>query len=943
METVDTQQKMPEPLQKEDDCIRIRGARTHNLKHVDLDIPRNQLVVITGVSGSGKSSIAFDTIFSEGRRQFIEGQSAFTRQFLNQLPRAEVDIIEGLQPTLAIDQQSGYDNPRSTVATLTEIYDYLRVLMARFGEVHCHRCGGRIQQQTVDQISKRVSELPERTRIMVLSPMVRGRKGQHQAAFQKVRDERLVRVRVDGEVFDIEQVPTLQQSQEHTIEAITDRIIIREGIENRLVESLELAVRLGEGLVGIAYLTPDDSVWQEKIFSTKYSCPTCEIDYAEVEPRNFSFNSPHGACPRCSGLGSIEGFDPRLALDFDSPFDSGAVIAWAEQSDSERSEKFKPLSSLMSELKIDGSQSPVQLSAEQLQKFWAGTEKNPMELEVALQKELSTATKKGLMELLESQRGNVVCPSCKGTRLGELANAVLIEGKSISAITALTVQNARQFFDGLNFSDSRQLVAEPLVEQILNRLLYLDQVGVGYLGLNRGGRTLSGGEHQRVRLATAVGTGLTCVCFVLDEPSIGLHQRDNQRLIETIKQLCDRGNSVIVVEHDEEMMRVADYLIDVGPAAGQYGGQIVSKGTPAEVMEDVESLTAKYLCGAKEVSRPGELRSPGKDWARLTGASENNLKNVELEIPLGLFTCVTGVSGSGKSTLLNSTFAPALLRRLGQNSDRVGEFQSLEGVDSIQRLIQVDQRPLGKSSRGCAATYTGIFDEIRKIFAQTKESKQRGYSASRFSFNSKSGHCPACQGHGQQKIKMNFLPDIWVTCHECKGKRFNLQTLEIRFRDLNIADVLELSIDQAAREFENVEKVRVVLQSLVDVGLGYLSLGQPSSTLSGGESQRIKLATELSKPTQGHTVYLMDEPTTGLHFEDINRLLGVIAQLVEKGNTVVVIEHNLDVIKCSDWVIDMGPDGGDSGGMIIAKGPPSVVAEHSESHTGYYLKQLLCK
>lgn len=942
METVETQRDNSKPIMDKGGCIRIRGASTHNLKHVDLDIPRNQLVVITGVSGSGKSSLAFDTVFSEGRRQFIEGQSVYTRQFLNQLPRAEVDLIEGLQPTLAIDQQSGYDNPRSTVATLTEIYDYLRVLMARCGEVHCHKCGGPIQQQTVDQICDRMSEFPERTKIMVLSPIVRDRKGQHQAAFQKIRDERLVRARVDGEVFDIEQVPTLEQNREHTIEAITDRIIIREGIENRLVESLELAVRLGEGLVTIAYLIPDESEWQERTFSTKYSCPSCEIDYAEVEPRNFSFNSPHGACSQCTGLGSVEGFDPQLAIDWDSAMTQGAIIAWNCLSSSERQAKSEELATIMDELNISCEATPRQLSDDQFKRLWEGTD-DIHGIDVILQKELSTATDKNLQEALESQRTHIECPRCKGSRLGDLASAVLLDGKSIAAITAMTIQTAKQFFEGLCFSDLCQEVAEPLVEQISNRLMYLDQVGVGYLGLNRGGRTLSGGEHQRVRLATAVGTGLTCVCFVLDEPSIGLHQRDNQRLIDAIVRLRDRGNSVIVVEHDEEIMRSADYLIDVGPAAGQYGGQIVAKGTPNEVIDDIESLTADYLNGSKVVSMPGEVRTPGENWARLIGASQHNLKDVDLEIPLGLFTCVTGVSGSGKSTLLNSTFANALKRKLGLKSERVGDFQSLEGVDSIGRLIQVDQRPLGKSSRGCAATYTGIFAEIRKIYSQTKEAKQRGYSASRFSFNSKSGHCLECQGHGQQKIKMNFLPDIWVECPLCKGKRFNQQTMEIRFRDLTIADVLELSIEQAAREFENIEKIRVVLQSLVDVGLGYLPLGQPSSTLSGGESQRIKLATELSKPTVGHTLYLMDEPTTGLHFEDINRLLNVISQLVSKGNTVVVIEHNLDVIKCADWIVDIGPEGGEGGGTLVAKGPPSVVAGHSGSHTGHYLKQLLSK
>lgn len=939
METATSQQNSPRELMDEDNCIRIRGASTHNLKQVDLDIPRNQLIVITGVSGSGKSSLAFDTIFSEGRRQFIEGQSVYTRQFLNQLPRAEVDSIEGLQPTLAIDQQSGYDNPRSTVATLTEIYDYLRVLMARCGDVHCHECGGPIRQQTVDQICKRLSEFPERTKIMVLSPIVRGRKGQHQAALQKIRDERLVRVRVDGEVYDIEQVPELAAQKEHSIEAVTDRIIIREGIENRLVESLELAVRLGDGLVAIAYLPPDESQWQEKSYSTKYSCPECEIDYAEVEPRNFSFNSPHGACSNCSGLGTVQDFALELALDVNLPF-AEAIIAWRDLTESDRESKTRQLTPLFDQLEIPLSHTPGQLSTDQLHRVWEGVD-DLQGIQLILKKELATATDPKQRELLEAQRAQITCPACNGSRLTKLANAVLVKGKSIAEITSLTVESAQQFFSELEFSDSRQSVAEPLLDQILNRLNYLNQVGVGYLGLARSGRTLSGGEHQRVRLATAIGTGLTCVCFVLDEPSIGLHQRDNQKLIAAITQLRDRGNSVIVVEHDEELMRASDFLIDVGPAAGKHGGQIVAKGVPGDFMENAESVTAEYLNGARKINIPQEPRTASDKWIKLHGAKENNLKDVDLEIPLGRFTCVTGVSGSGKSTLLNSTFAVALRTKLGLKCQSPASYESLEGFESVQRLIQVDQRPLGKSSRGCAATYTGIFDEIRKIFAQTKEAKRLGYTASRFSFNSKSGHCAECQGHGQQKIKMNFLPDIWVTCPACKGKRFNLQTLEIRFRDLTIAEVLELSVEQALRDFENIEKVRVVLQSLVDVGLGYLPLGQPSSTLSGGESQRIKLATELSQPTTGHTIYLMDEPTTGLHFEDIHRLLHVISQLVDKGNTVVVIEHNLDVIKCADWIIDMGPEGGSEGGSIIAQGPPAAIADNSISHTGHFLKPLM--
>ena len=920
------------------DCIQIRGANTHNLKNVDINIPRNQLVVITGVSGSGKSSLAFDTIFSEGRRQFIEGQSVYTRQFLNQLPRADVDSIRGLQPTLAIDQQSGYDNPRSTVATLTDIYDYLRVLMARCGDVHCHSCGNPIQQQTVDQIRDRLLTLPERTKIMVLAPLVRGRKGKHLAAFQKIRSERLVRVRVNGEITDIEQAPELDQNTEHTIEAVTDRIIIREGIQARLVESLELAVRLGDGLVTLSSLTPGTSEWQNQTYSTKYTCPRCEIDYAEVEPRTFSFNSPHGACSRCSGLGTIDGFDFRRALDPSNSLAAGAVPIWQTYSSPERSDRLENLAPLLSELDISPSIVLSQLSDSQIKILWNGLDDNQPGIDLLLQKDLATALDNDRKADLEGLQGHVSCPVCEGSRLCKQASAVLVAGKSISEITEMPITNALQFFEEVDFPDDRRLIAAPLLSEISHRLRYLQKVGVGYLGLNRGGRTLSGGEHQRVRLATAVGSGLTCVCFVLDEPSIGLHQRDNQRLIEAIVQLRERGNSVIVVEHDEEIMRVADHLIDIGPSAGKQGGEVIAQGPPAKVIESVTGLTAHYLNGSRTISRSSPVKNPDGQWIELIGASGNNLQNVDLKIPLGLFCCVTGVSGSGKSTLLNETFASALRQHLGLAVDSPLNFQKLKGAENISRLIQVDQRPLGKNTRACPATYTGVFEELRKIFAKTKEAKQLGYSPSRFSFNSKSGQCTECQGHGQRKIKMNFLPDIFVECPLCEGKRFNIQTLQVRFRGLTIADVLELSIDQALREFENIEKIRSVLQCLADVGLGYLALGQPSSTLSGGEAQRVKLATELSQPTSGQTIYLMDEPTTGLHFEDISRLLNVISQLVEKGNTVIVIEHNLDVIKCADWIIDLGPEGGQNGGTIIAEGPPSEIAANQVSHTGRFLK-----
>lgn len=922
-------------------CIRVRGARTNNLKSVDVDIPRNQLVVITGVSGSGKTSLAFDTIFSEGRRQFIEGQSVYTRQFINQLPKADVELIDGLQPTLAIHQRAGTDNPRSTVATITEIYDFLRVLMARCGDVHCHRCGQAIQQQTVDQICDRLMELPERTKIMVMSPLIRGRKGQHAAALERIRNERLVRVRIDGQIYDIEQPPNLDAGQPHTIEAVTDRIIIREGIESRLVESLELAVRLSEGLVSVAMLDPDTTDWTDQIYSTQYACSDCGIDYAEVEPRTFSFNSPYGACSQCDGLGTVEGFDPGRVLHPQRSLQDGAVECWNDLPEKARRSKLDELSPLLALAGVEPGMLVSNWTQRQRNHVWNGCTDQPLGILQQIQKEYSTATDEDWREYLERFRDQLACPHCHGSRLCEQANSVTLAGKAVAEITSLTIENATEFFQSIDFDDYRSEIAAPLVEQISHRLKYLEKVGVGYLSLDRTGRSLSGGEHQRVRLASAIGTGLTCVCFVLDEPSIGLHQRDNDRLIQTILELKECGNSLIVVEHDEEMMRVADCLIDVGPGAGKHGGQVIAAGTPQQVMENPDSLTGKYLSGSQSIDPPQTRRDGAEEWLRLSGATGHNLKGVELKIPLSRFTCITGVSGSGKSTLLNRTLSPAIREQLGLTYNSAAPFDSLEGAESIERLVQVDQTALGRSSRGCAATYTGVMDELRKIFSKTKEARQRGYRASRFSFNSKSGHCAECQGHGQRKVKMSFLPDMFVDCPSCHGKRFNTQTLQIRFRGLTIADVLELPIEQALSEFQNIEKVRRVLQCLVDVGLGYLALGQPSSTLSGGEAQRVKLATELARPTAGSSLYLMDEPTTGLHFEDIRKLMQVVFQLVDQGNTVIVIEHNLDVIKCADWIIDLGPEGGDAGGMIVAEGTPESVAQVPESHTGRYLAAMM--
>ena len=937
------QDSPPDQDRNPPDVIRIRGANTHNLKQVDVDIPRDQLIVVTGVSGSGKSSLAFDTIFAEGRRQFIESQSVYTRQFISQLPRADVESIEGLPPTLAIDQNPGQSNPRSTVGTITEIYDYLRVLMARCGEVRCHQCERPIRQQSLEQIRDRLMGLPEGTKLMVMAPMVRDRRGAHAAVLEKIRTERLVRVRVDGEVLDIESVPELSPSSNHSIEAVTDRIIIREGVESRLFESLELAVRLADGVCLISHQEKKSNPeWTDTTYSTQYACPTCNVSYAEIEPRSFSFNSPHGACETCSGVGVLEGFDIDRVLDKTSSLSGGAVKCWSALPARSRNKQLAELAPLLKQLKQDVETPLARWNGETLERLWTGTQKNKVGIVTLLQKALATATDPDRLQLLESLRSSVNCVACKGTRLKPLANSVFLGDLAIASVTALPIDEAIEFFQAIEFPERLAEVAKPLMKEILGRLSFLEKVGVGYLSLDRRGSSLSGGEHQRVRLATAIGTGLTNVCFVLDEPSIGLHSRDNSRLIAAIRDLQKSGNTVIVVEHDEEIMRVADYLIDVGPHAGKRGGEIVAAGTPAEVIQCESSLTGQYLSGKSKagLQTPVERRAIDPEKViEIRGASGFNLKNIDVTIPLGLFCCVTGVSGSGKSTLINRTLAPAIREHLGLLVTEGTACESVSGLGNVDRLVQVDQCPIGRNSRSCAATATGVWTEVRKIFAATKEAKRLGYTASRFSFNSKAGHCVDCQGHGQKRIKMNFLPDLFVTCPTCDGKRFNQQTLQVRFRGMTIAEVLNAPVERALIEFENVERIARVLQCLSDVGLGYLSLGQPSSTLSGGEAQRVKLATELSRISEGHTVYLLDEPTTGLHFEDVSRLLNVISQLVEMGNTVIVIEHNLDVVGKSDWVIDIGPEGGAAGGQVVAAGTPEAIAEVSQSHTGRAVRE----
>ncbi len=854
------------------DAIRVRGARTHNLQNVDVDIPRNRLVVITGVSGSGKSSLAFDTLLAEGQRQYVQSLSVYARQFFEQMERPDVDRIEGLQPTIAIDQRPAAPNPRSTVGTITEIYDYLRLLMSRVGEVLCPECGTPIEQQTLAEIEQTIRSLPNETRVMILAPLVRGRRGAHRDVLETVQKAGFVRARIDGATYPLDEVPPLAPQKMHDIEAVVDRIIIREGIETRLAESVRLAARHGDGVVLVLHQSregksaSDDAGWQERLLNTRYACPRCGTSIGEIEPRTFSFNSPYGACPTCHGLGVLSR-------------EQGVGSGESEPS----------------------SEPPAPRS------------------------------------LLPA-----ACPDCGGSRLRPEARACRLGGLAIHEITALCVGDAIAFFRALSLRDEQRPVAEPILAEILRRLAFLDRVGTEYLSLDRPADTLSGGERQRVRLATGIGSGLVGVLYLLDEPSIGLHPRDNGRLITALRDLQQQGNTVVVVEHDEALMRSSDHLIDMGPGAGHGGGHIVTEGTPDAVAKLESSVTGAFLSGRETIAIPHERRRPAKTRGlQLSGATAHNLKNVDVEIPLGLLVCVTGVSGSGKSSLVIDTLARALARKLHGADARPAPLRGLRGVNQLDRLVEVDQSPIGRTPRSNPATYTGVWDDIRRVFAGTKQARQRGYGAGRFSFNTKGGRCEVCEGQGVRRIAMNFLPDLEVTCPVCHGARFNRQTLAVRYRDRSIADVLAMNVDEAVEFFENHETIRRTLATLADIGLGYIALGQPSTTLSGGEAQRIKLATELSRGGAGHTMYILDEPTTGLHSADIRRLLAVLNKLVDQDNSVLVIEHNLDVIKTADWLIDLGPEGGAGGGRVVAVGTPEQIAACAGSHTGRFLRKTL--
>jgi excinuclease ABC subunit A len=940
-------QALPDPA---DGVIRVRGARVHNLQNIDIDIPRDRLVVITGPSGSGKSSLALDTLYAEGQRQYIESLSVYARQFLHQLERPDVDLIDGLPPTICINQGSRSQHPRSTVATVTEIYDYLRLLFARLGQAHCHKCGLPISQQTTEQIQDTLLQLPEGTKAMIMAPLVRGRKGRHADALAKVRKAGLVRVRVDGVVCELEDVPELSGRKRHHVDAVVDRIIIREGVRSRIGESIEMAVRQSEGMVTVCYLDTDNThdgsaegTWRDRVFSTLYACPDCNLSFEELEPRTFSFNSPYGICPACEGMGARVEFDPDLVLpDRSKSLEEGAVAPWKGAKSAADRKHRSQLADFLAAARFDWQTPLDSRSPETLEQLIYGDDKDFLGVLMLLEKEFATTTSKSRQEHLATFRAEVTCPACDGSRLRPEATSVYVGGKAIHQVTAMPVGAARGFFESLSFDASESQISEPLVSEIIKRLEFLEKVGVTYLTLDRPADTLSGGELQRVRLATGIGSGLVGICYILDEPSIGLHPRDNQRLIESLRELNLQGNTVLVVEHDEGMMRAADHLIDIGPEAGEQGGRIVAEGTPQAVSDDPNSITGRYLSGRQVIPLPRQRRRVAKSRSiTIEGAATHNLQDMTARIPLGALVCVTGVSGSGKSSLINETLAPALVRRLQGTGPKPGPHKSLRGSSQIDKVIAIDQAPIGRTPRSNPATYTGMFDEIRRVFANTRQAKQLGYGVGRFSFNVSGGRCEECQGQGVQKIEMNFLPDIYVPCKTCNGARFNRQTLEVRYRGKNIGQVLDMSIGEAAGFFENFPQIRRVLESLVDVGLGYLQLGQPSTTVSGGEAQRIKLATQLARVETGKTLYLLDEPTTGLHFDDIRRLLDILGRLVDKGNTVLVIEHHLDVIKSADWIIDLGPEGGEAGGHVVATGRPEEVAEVETSYTGRFLKPLL--
>ncbi len=910
--------------------VRIFGARTHNLANINVTLPRNKLVVVTGVSGSGKSSLVFDTLLAEGQRQFIDSLSVYARQYFDQLQRPDVDRIEGLQPTISIDQHQGSPGPRSTVGTLTEVYDYLRLLYARAGDLCCPQCGSEISQQTPAQIQQHIESLPAESRVMILAPLVRGRKGKHTELLDLARKAGFARLRLDGATYPIDELPEIAASKLHDIDAVVDRVVVREGLDSRLAESIRLALKHGDELLTIVYQPRDaknSAEWHEKAFSTKYACPQCGANLIEVEPRTFSFNSPYGACETCRGLGRIEGFDESLIVDDSQSLASGAITALKVLPPKMRRQLLDKLLKFDKSVKVADAIPLADWPADKRRQLLEGNGKRFAGLLVELEKLLVTSTSDKLREKLESLRAEVTCADCRGTRLKPEARCALVAGLPIYDFARLAIDEALPKLRAANFVGDNRKVAEPIVAEVVRRLQFLERAGLGYLSLDRPVASLSGGEHQRVRLATALGSGLVGVLYLLDEPSMGLHPRDTERLIAILRDLQRQGNTVVVVEHDEAFMREADELIDIGPGAGRDGGHVVAQGTPDAVMAiKVDSVTADYLSGRRQIL-PRPCRRPRRKsrQIQLQGATLHNLQNVDFNLPLGLFVAVGGVSGSGKSSLVLDTFARAIAAKLHGATKPPGPYKSLQGVSQIERIVRVDQSPIGRSPRSNAATYTGLFDEIRKLFTYTKLAKQRGFKMGRFSFNVKGGRCEECQGQGAQRIEMKFLHDLFVTCPACRGRRFNRQTLAVTYRGKSIADVLAMSVDEALEFFSQLSGLTKMLQALADVGLGYLPIGQPSNTLSGGEAQRIKLAAELGKPSSGHTLFVLDEPTTGLHTQNVAQLLDVLHQLVDADNTVLVVEHHPAVLVSADWLVELGPEGGAGGGRIIAEGVPEDV------------------
>ena len=937
-----------------EDKIIIKGAKEHNLKNVDLELPRNKFIVFTGLSGSGKSSLAFDTIYAEGQRRYVESLSAYARQFLGQMEKPNVEYIEGLSPAISIDQKTTSKNPRSTVGTVTEIYDYLRLLFARVGEVHCSVCGAKISQMTIQEIVDKMMEFPERTKLQILSPVVRGQKGTHKKLIENIKKEGFVRIRVNGENYEVTDEIDLSKNKKHNIEVVVDRIVIKDGIESRLTDSIETAVKLSDGLV-IAQIIDGEEI----LYSTKFACPEHGVGIEELSPRMFSFNAPFGACETCNGLGESKEVDPDLVIpNRDLSIKQGAIAAWGSVGVNDDTYYSKMVQSLANHFGVSIETPVKDLPEEFVHELLYGTNNVMVQFIYEskyggrreyqayfegvipnLERRYRETNSEYSRDKIEEYMAETPCPKCKGARLKKEVLSVLVDGKNIMEVTDFSVNELVEYIENINLSEKQKFIAHEILKEIRGREIFLRDVGLDYLNLSRKAGTLSGGEAQRIRLATQIGSALVGVLYVLDEPSIGLHQRDNDRLIKTLRHLTDIGNTLIVVEHDEDTMRECDYIVDIGPGAGVHGGQIVAQGTLDEILDNPNSITGQYLSGKKEIHIPETTREGNGNFIEIVKANENNLKNINVKFPLGKFTCITGVSGSGKSTLINDILYKGIASKINKLRDRPGKHKEIKGIENIDKIINIDQSPIGRTPRSNPATYTGVFDMIRDLFASTNEAKARGYQKGRFSFNIKGGRCEACKGDGIIKIEMHFLPDVYVPCEVCKGERYNRETLQVKYKDKTIADVLDMNVEEALKFFENIPNIKRKLETLMDVGLSYIKLGQPSTQLSGGEAQRIKLATELSKRPTGKTLYILDEPTTGLHMADVDKLIQVLQKLADTGNSIVVIEHNLDVIKTCDYIIDLGPEGGDKGGKIVATGTPEEVSKVEGSYTGKFLKK----